>query len=277
MNPHEATKQPGAHLVYEVLAVEDPESLVTLHPSHSPLGTLATLATLVADSSRDADRLHSALLERAESAIKALERLTRDPCGDLRDSSGVLRSTGGEIEVLAARRGQAFEHLSRAVHAYERCRPEPVSTPTAAAREQALVSQQDGARDSSPARTPSDEQQLKVLLAAGQGSLRLHQSALHPADRYFSDRTGDYVSIWRATVDWMLAEGLIDIDTSTTAYEGQLLFLTPRGADVLHASADGTTLAAAALSRSRHASATAPPPAAGPATGPTSPKAARSR
>lgn len=130
MNPHDATKQPGAHLVFEVLAVEDPESLVTLHPSRSPL---SMLARLVADSSSDADRLHSALVERAETAIKTLERLTHDPSGGLRDSSGVLRSTGGEIEVLAARRGQAFEHLTRAVYSYERCRPAPANAPTAAA------------------------------------------------------------------------------------------------------------------------------------------------
>ncbi|MFI9273988.1 hypothetical protein ACIGXM_25255 [Kitasatospora sp. NPDC052896] len=130
MNPHDATKQPGAHLVFEVLAVEDPESLVTLHPSRSPL---SMLAALVADASRDADQLHSALLERAGTTIKTLERLTRDPSADLWDSSGVRRSTGGEIGVLAARRGQAFEQLTRAVHSYERCRPAPVNAPTATA------------------------------------------------------------------------------------------------------------------------------------------------
>ncbi|MEV4555734.1 hypothetical protein AB0K51_01905 [Kitasatospora sp. NPDC049285] len=275
MNPHDATKRPDAHLVFEVLAIEDPESLVTLHPSRSPL---SMLATLVADSSRDTDRLHSALLERAETAIKTLERLTRAPGGDLRDSSGVLRSTGGEIEVLAARRGQAFEHLTRAVHSYERCRPGPVNTPTATTPEQTLVHQQDGARQSSTAWTPPEDQQLKVLLATGQGSLRLHQSALHPADRYFSDGTGDYVFIWPATVDWMQAEGLISIDTSTTVYEGQLLFLTPRGADALHAKADATALVAAALSRSRHAPAPAAmtAPAAVPAPAATPGKPARS-
>lgn len=137
MNPHDAAEQPGAHLVFEVLGIDSPSDLVTRHPHGDPL---AMLGRLVADAARDVDELHGQLTHHARSAIRTLEAFASGRHAELGRSYGILRSTGPEIELLAARRGEAFEHLNRTVDAYDRCLPKTAGGSTAPGQTKALQS-----------------------------------------------------------------------------------------------------------------------------------------
>ncbi len=145
MNPHDHTQRPGSHLVFEKLSINDPESLVTLHPHRSPL---AGLGTVIADAARDVDGLHETLGVLARGATQVLERVARGEDADLRFTEGIVRSSGARIELLAARRGEAYQHLERAVHAYDRTRAAQVAPAPALGQRQDLaaapVAGQDG-------------------------------------------------------------------------------------------------------------------------------------
>lgn len=81
----------------------------------------------------------------------------------------------------------------------------------------------------------SGDRQIQALRTVERGGLHLKQSALSEHDRYLSDGTGVLVPVWAKTVERMIADGLLDIDTSTTPTQGQLLSLTPLGQEALRA------------------------------------------
>ncbi|WP_328509575.1 hypothetical protein OG981_19015 [Streptomyces mirabilis] len=84
------------------------------------------------------------------------------------------------------------------------------------------------------------------------------------------------------TAERLLADGLLEKDTSTSRYRpGQLLSLTPQGEETLQVSRTTTPRVPAALSRSNPAStpgsAVTDPTHASPASTPTKPSRSRSR
>ncbi|MFD9403069.1 hypothetical protein ACFWA4_30140 [Streptomyces sp. NPDC060011] len=116
MNAHDMAKRPSAHLVAEEFGVEDP-----YHPPRDPLHLVGRT---VAEAARDVDELHGELTRAAQSAIELLEPIGRGDHASMRGWYGILRTTGPQIELLVARRGAAYEQLTRAVSTYRRLLPE---------------------------------------------------------------------------------------------------------------------------------------------------------
>lgn len=121
MTPHDHMQQrPGARFVIDTLAA-DPEQLVLRHSSADPCGPVARA---VAAAAREVDSLHQTLLGRAAEAIRALGPVARGEDPDLPMASGVLGATAHDIDLLAARRGAAHQHLVRLVTVYQQLSPD---------------------------------------------------------------------------------------------------------------------------------------------------------
>jgi hypothetical protein len=252
MNPHDMAKRPGAHLVAEEFGVEDPWTLSDDHPPRDPLHFVGRM---VAEAARDVDELHSELTRAAQSAIELLEPFGRGDSAGLRGWDGILRTAGPQIDLLAARRSAAFEQLNQAVSTYHRLLPESDTEPASKAPRQS--------RDLAPEQAPGRDddwaiaggRQLGALEAVEAGELRFHQSAAY-GYTYLSDGRGQRPNpeVWPETVRRLVADGLLDQDTSEGLYRpGQLLSLTPQGEAALRDARTATPRVSAALSRSNTA------------------------
>ncbi|MFF4835230.1 large ATP-binding protein [Streptomyces sp. NPDC001315] len=252
MNPHDMTKRPGAHLVAEEFGVEDPWTLSDDHPPRDPLHLVGRM---VAEAARNVDEFHGELTRAAESAIELLEPVGRDDHAGMYGWHGILRTTGPQIELLAARRSAAYEQLTRAVSTYHRLLPESDAEPASKAPLQSLgpAPEQTPRRDDDWAIT--DGRQLAALEAVATGSLRFHQSAVY-GHTWLSDGDGNRPKVLAETAERLLADRLLEKDTSTSPYRpGQLMSLTPQGEEALRVSRTTTPRVSAALSRSNPASA----------------------
>ncbi|WP_328912470.1 MULTISPECIES: hypothetical protein [unclassified Streptomyces] len=213
---------------------------------------------MVATAAQEVDDLHSDLIRTAQATIDLLEPLRQGKAPQIRGSYGVLGAAGPRIERLATRRGAAYEHLARAVSAYRRLLPETAVEAASAGlgRNRKQTTGQAPGHDDDWA--VAGDRQTRALRAVEQGGLLLKQSALPEQDRYLSGGSGVTVPVWVQTVERMLADGLLEADTSTTPIQGQLLSLTPLGLEALRAADDVAARAAraqdpraaAALSRS---------------------------
>lgn len=276
MNPHDMTKRPGAHLVAEKFGVADPW---TLSDDHSPSAPLHLVGRMVAEAARDVDELHGELTRAARSAIELLEPLGRGDHAGMQGWHDILRTTGPQIEVLAARRSAAYGQLTRAVSTYHRFLPESDAEPASKAPLQSLgpAPEQTPGRNNYWAVTGG--RQLAALEAVATGGLRFHQSAVY-GHTWLSDGDGNRPKVLAETAERLLADGLLEKDTSTSLYRpGQLLSLTPQGEEALQVSRTTTPRVSAALSRSNPTSdpgsAVTDPTPASPAG--TTAKPARSR
>lgn len=240
MNPHDPSVRPGAYLVAAELGVEDPWELSNRQPLRSPLDIVGRL---VATAANEADDLHADLTHAAKAAIETLEPVAQGKAPQIRGSYGLLGAAGPQLELLAARRDTAYQQLARAVAGYRRLLPEAAGT-AAAGLGLELERTAEDAPGGSDDWAIAGDRQIQALRAVDRGGLRLKQSALSEQDRYLSDGTGVLVPIWAQTVERMLADGLLDLDTTTTPTQGQLLSLTAPGHAALHA-ADGVSLATA--------------------------------
>ncbi|WP_340377186.1 large ATP-binding protein [Streptomyces sp. SS7] len=252
MNPHDMAQRPGAHLVAEEFGVEDPWALSDDHPPRDPLHLVGRM---VAEAARDVDELHSQLTRAAQSAIELLEPVGRGDHAGMRGWYGILGTTGPQIELLVARRGAAYEQLTRAVSRYHRLLPESDAEPTSKAPLQDLgpAPEQAPGRDNDWA--VAGNRRLGALEAVEAGGLRFHQSAAY-GYIYLSDGRGQRPSpeVWPETVQRLVADGLLDQDTSEGLYRpGQLLSLTPQGEAALRDARTATPRISAALSRSNTA------------------------
>ncbi|MEW1660599.1 large ATP-binding protein [Streptomyces sp. NPDC093707] len=267
MNPHDPAKRPGAHLVAEEFGVADPWELSGNRPLRDPLGLVGTM---VADVARDVDKLHGELARSAQSAINPLAPVAQgDPAG-MHGRYGVLRTTGPQIELLVARRGAAYEQLTRSISAFRRLLPEQ----EAGASSKAAVHDLGKEKEQGPGRDDdwaiSGDRPLMALEAVEAGGLRFHHSGVY-GYIYLSDGRGQRPSpeVWPETVQRLVAEGLLDQDTSEGLYRpGQLLSLTPQGETILRAARTAMPRVSAALSRSNSAamSGDTAVPSAAPAT-----------
>jgi DNA-binding MarR family transcriptional regulator len=229
VKPHDPAVRPGAHLVAAELGVEDPWALTERHPLDDPLWIVGRLVATIA---HEVDDLHDRLTRAARSAIDLLEPVNRGEHAGMRGSYGVL-----DTAVLAARRGAAYQHLTHTVSAYRRLLPEAGQTAS-----DRLRPTLERAAEQAPRRDDdwaiAGDRQVQALRAVERGGLRLKQSALSEQDRYLSDGTGVLVPVWAQTVERMLADGLLNIDTGTAPTQGQLLSLTPLGQEALRAADD---------------------------------------
>jgi hypothetical protein len=252
MNPRDTAKRPGAHLVAEEFGVEDPWALSDDHPPHDPLHLVGRM---VAEAARDVDELHDELTRAAQSAIELLEPVGRGEHADMRGWQGIRHATGPQIELLVARRSAAYGQLTRAVTTYHRLLPESEAASASKSPFQSLslAPEQASGRDDEWA--IADGRQLAALKAVETGGLRFHQSAVY-GHTWLSDGNGNRPEVLAETAERLLADGLLEKDTSTSLYRpGQLLSLTPQGEQALQVSRATTPRVSAALSRSNPASA----------------------
>lgn len=231
MNPHDPAVRPGAHLVAAELGVENPWELSDRHPHRDPLDIVGRL---VATAAHEVDNLHADLTRAAQDAIQVLQPISQGKAPQMRGAYGLLGASGPHLELLAARRDVAYQHLTGTVSAYRRLLPETIDA--ASAR---LGSTLEQTAEQAPGRDDdwaiAGDRQTQALQAIERGGLRLKQSALSDQDRYLSDGTGVLIPIRAKTVERMIADGLLDIDTSTKPTQGQLLSLTPLGQQALRA------------------------------------------
>jgi hypothetical protein len=252
MNPHDMAKRPGAHLVAEEFGVEDPWALSDDHPPRDPL---YLVGRMVAEAARDVDELHGQLTRAAQSAIELLEPVGRGDHASMRGWYGILGTTGPQIELLVARRGAAYEQLTRAVSRYHRLLPESDTEPASKAPLQGLSPAPEQAPGRDDDWAIAGGRQLGALEAVEVGGLRFHQSAAY-GYIYLSDGRGQRPSpeVWPETVRRLVADGLLDQDTSEGLYRpGQRLSLTPQGEAALRDARTATPRVSAALSRSNTA------------------------
>lgn len=276
MNPHDLAKRPGAHLVTEAFGVDDPWTLSDDHPPRDPLHLVGRM---VAEAARDVDESHGELARAAQTAIELLEPVGRGDHASMHGRHGILRTTGPQIEVLIALRDAAYEQLTRAVSTYHRLLPESDAEPASKAPRQSLGLAPEKAPGRNDGWAIADGRQVAALEAAEAGGLRFHQSAVY-GDTWLSDRDGSRPKVLAETAERLLADGLLENDTSTSLYRpGQLLSLTPQGEKALQDSRTTTPRVSAALSRSSSASAPAgavtDPTAASPASTTTKPSRSR--
>ncbi|MFE9963733.1 large ATP-binding protein [Streptomyces sp. 900116325] len=261
MNPHDAAERPGAHLVAEEFGIEDPWALSDNHPLRDPLDLVGRL---VAKAARDVDELHGQLTRVAQSALDLLAPVARGEHASMRGWHGVLQTTGPQIELLVARRGAAYEQLTRAISAYHRLLPDPDAAQHSNAKVHDLNQQRDSGRDDDWA--IAGDRRLTALEAVEAGGLRIRLTGIGD-DPYLSDGTGGRPQPLAATVQRLVADGLLHQDTSENVYQpGQLLSLTPQGEAALRDACTATPRVSAALRRS--SAPTGPGPLADSATAP---------
>lgn len=248
MNPHDATQRPGAHLVAEMLDVEDPW---TLNIAYRPGDPLYRAATLVIGAAHELDELHGRVTRATQAALRLLEPVGRGEFNGSPSSYTPLRSAAEQIGRLASAQNAAYERLVQSISAYRRLLPEPDTAPPSYTEARSLKGKQASGRDDDWAL--SDDLRLRTLEAVEAGGLRIHQSGVYGYISV-SDERGEQPKwgVWPETVQRLVADRLLDWDTSEGLYRpGQLLSLTPKGEAALRdARAATAPRASAALSRS---------------------------
>ncbi|MFI9626466.1 large ATP-binding protein [Streptomyces sp. NPDC052042] len=277
MNRYDPAERPGAHLVAEEFAVDDPWDLTDNLPIHHPLDFVGRM---VAAAARDVDSLHRQLCGAAQSAIQALESVSRVDHSTLRSPDGILGASASQIELLAARRSAAYDQLTQVISSYRHLLREPQVALSSQApnlgrkpeRDQGSYTGQESRQDDWAI---ANGRQLTALEAVEAGGLRLRQSAVY-GYTYLSNGTGQrpVPEVWPNTISRLVADGLLNQDSSEGLYRpGQLLSLTPKGEEALRDGRTTTSRVTAALQRSQaaplpgHTDAEVPPPAL---PGPTS-------
>ncbi|WP_329348922.1 large ATP-binding protein [Streptomyces sp. NBC_01261] len=247
MNPHDATKQPGAHLVAEMLGDEDPW---TLNIAYRPGDPLYRASTLVIGAAHELDELHGRVTRATQAALGVLEPVGRGEFNGSPSSYTPLRSTVAQIGRLVSAQNAAYERLTQSIFAYRRLLPEPDAASPADAAARDLDNGQVSGRDDDWA--VSADLRLRALEAVEAGGLRFHQSGVYGYIS-LSDERGERPSdrVWPETVQRLVADGLLDRDTSEGLYRpGQLLSLTPKGEAALRDARTATPRVSAALNRS---------------------------
>jgi hypothetical protein len=99
---------------------------------HTPDGTADVLAQLVFMAARNIDHLHEQFADAAQYAASTLTRAATGKSSI--NSLGVLQNSATQIDILAARRADAVEHLKTLIHAYRQVAPADHTAPHPARR-----------------------------------------------------------------------------------------------------------------------------------------------
>ncbi|MFD5030266.1 large ATP-binding protein [Streptomyces sp. NPDC058405] len=266
MNPHEATKRPGAHLVAEMLGVEN---FWTLNIAYRPTEPLYGAATRVIGAAHELDEVHGRVTHATQASLGLLEPVGRGEFDGSPGSYAPLRSAVRQIGQLVSRQNEAYERLSQSIFAYRRLVSQSDDSQTSNGKTNDLGNSPGSGRVDEWA--ISGDRQLRALEAVEASALRFHRSAVY-GYVYLSDSRGQRPNpeVWPETVQRLVADGLLDQDTSEGLYRpGQLLSLTPQGEAALRDARTATPRVSAALSRSGTAAISGPAvdPSAAPATG----------
>ncbi|MFG2370510.1 large ATP-binding protein [Streptomyces sp. NPDC048504] len=268
MNPHDATERPGAHLVAEMLGVENPW---TLNIAYRPGDPLYRASTLVIGAAHELDELHGRVTRATQAALEVLAPVGRGEFNGSPSSYAPLRSAAQQIGRLVSDQNTAYQRLVQSISAYRGLLPEPDASPRADAEAHDLHKGRVSGRDDDSA--VSAALQLRALEAVEAGGLRFHQSGVY-GHIYLSDGQGQrpHPGVWPETIQRLVTDGLLVRDTSEGLYRpGQLLSLTPQGEAALRDARTATPRVAVALSRSGAAAISGPEvgPSPAPGTNPT--------
>lgn len=119
----------GSRMVSEALDA----SLLHLAQLHTPDSPADVLAQLVFMAARQLNHLHEEFTDRAQNAASTLTRAATGKSSI--NSLGVLQYSATQVDILAARRADAVQHLKALIHAYrqvaaaDRSAPHPARRP----------------------------------------------------------------------------------------------------------------------------------------------------
>ncbi|WP_371790373.1 large ATP-binding protein [Streptomyces sp. NBC_01471] len=275
MNSPDPTQPPGAHLVAELLGVEN---FWMLNTSYRPDEPLYRAATRVIGAAHELNEVHSRVTHATQSALGLLEPVGRGEFNGSPASYTPLRFAVRQIGRHISQQKEAYERLSQSILAYRDLLSQSDDSQAANGKSSNLGNDHGSGRVDDW--DISGDRQLGALEAVEAGGLRFHQSGVY-GFIYLSDGRGlrPHSEVWPQTVQRLVADGLLDQDTSEGLYRpGQLLSLTPQGEAALREARTATARMSAALSRSASATASgaSADPAAAPATS-SATKPSRSR
>jgi hypothetical protein len=149
-SPAPTTGPIGSRMVVELLGTP----LRQLARRQATDGPEDTVAQLVVNGARRLDYLNEQL---AAQALAAADGLTRVAAGKAQiNSLGVLQNSATQIDILAARRADAVEHLKEVIHAYRHLTAHADVSPDRALQRGTAPAQ--GAPAPPPAARPSHRQ-----------------------------------------------------------------------------------------------------------------------
>ncbi|MEU9280284.1 hypothetical protein [Streptomyces sp. NPDC048341] len=137
----------GSQMVSEAVGAS-PRRLARLHTPGSPEDALAHLVYMAA---HHLDHLHEQLTSAAQSTASTLTRVASGTTSI--NSLGVLQNSATQIDILAARRADAVNHLKSVIHAYWQVAAADHTAPHPARRPATAPFQPDSA-SATPLRAP---------------------------------------------------------------------------------------------------------------------------
>lgn len=246
MNPYDADTHPGPHLVVEVLGVGD-VSVPAL--AHRPGEPLHQAATRVIGAAAALDERHESVLNAVQRAQRLLEGIGRGDVGRAQVSYVLLRAALPELGDVLAQQDRAYSQLVKSMSDYRRLLPSPEPAQRATNKSHGQGQKTRPGRDDDWAL--AGERGLVALEAVAAGGVRFRRTAIGE-DPYISRekaQRGD-PAVWPQTVQRLVADGLLDQDTTENVYRpGQLLSLTTQGEAALRDARATTTRVSAALGR----------------------------
>ncbi|WP_405668253.1 MULTISPECIES: hypothetical protein [unclassified Streptomyces] len=129
----------------------------------------------------------------------------------MRGWRGIMQATGPQIELLVARRGAAYEQLTRSISAYHCLLPAPDAAQRSNTKVHELRQGRSSGRDDDWA--IAGDRPLRALEAVEAGGLRIRLTGIGD-DPYLSGGTGRRPQSLAATVQRLVADGLLRQDTS---------------------------------------------------------------
>ncbi|MEU0302861.1 large ATP-binding protein [Streptomyces sp. NPDC006175] len=244
MNPYDPNMHPGTHLVSETLGVSEFSALNTTHHHGGPLHQATTR---MVGAAYELDKWHDRVTVTAKDALRLLEPVGRGELGGARVSYAILRTTVPKLGELLTQQDRAYDQLFEAISAYQLLLP---STERSAAKTPEPNREQGFSRDDGWA--IAGDRQLTALQAVEAGGLRVRLTGIGD-DPYLSDGTDRRPQPLAATIQRLVADGLLHQDTSENPYRpGQLLSLTPQGETALRDARTAPPRVSAALRRSNN-------------------------
>ncbi|MFE9826717.1 large ATP-binding protein [Streptomyces sp. NPDC005791] len=245
MNPYDANTHPGTHLVAETLGITE---VSTLNTACRPGDPLYRAATRLIGTAYELDELHDRVAVAAKDALRLLEPLGRGEHRGARGPYALLRTVVPRLGDLIKQWNRAYDQLFESVSVYQRLLPDPDTAQHSNVKVHDLDQRHGSGRDDDWA--VAGDRKLTALEAVEADGLRIRLTGIGD-DPYLLDGTGQRPQPLAATVQRLVADGLLHQDTSENPYRpGRLLSLTPQGEAALRDARTATPRVSTALSRS---------------------------